>query len=76
MNWNIIRLTDKPAIKDRAAEWFHEKWGIPLTAYQESMEECLEGKKPVPQWYAAMENGKIVVYRNICQKGHFMWDHL
>ena len=50
MNWNIIRLTDKPEIKDRAAEWFHEKWGIPLEAYQESMETCLTKKQPVPQW--------------------------
>lgn len=60
MNYEIIRLTDRPELKEEAAEWFHEKWGIPLTAYQESMEECLEGKKPVPQWYAAMENGKII----------------
>lgn len=60
MNWNIIRLTDKPAIKDRAAEWFHEKWGIPLEAYQESMETCLTKKQPVPQWYMAMEDGNII----------------
>ena len=55
MNYNIVRLTDKPEIKEQAAQWFHEKWGIPLKAYMESMEECLTGRKSVPQWYIAME---------------------
>lgn len=41
MNYNIIRLMDRPEIKEKAAEWFHEKWGIPSEAYRESMEECL-----------------------------------
>ena len=27
-----------------AAEWFHEKWQIPVEAYRESMEECLQIK--------------------------------
>ncbi|MCI8694461.1 MAG: GNAT family N-acetyltransferase [Lachnospiraceae bacterium] len=60
MNYKIIRLTDQPEIKDEAAEWFHEKWGIPLEAYRESMEECLAEKSPVPQWYLAVENSAII----------------
>ena len=60
MYYNIIRLIDKPEIKDKAAEWFHAKWGIPLEAYQESMEECLRAESPVPQWYVAMENDYII----------------
>lgn len=52
MNYQIIRLTDKPEIKIQAAQWFHEKWNIPLAAYLESMEECLAQKSPVPQWYS------------------------
>lgn len=55
MNYKIIRLTDKPEMKEQAAEWFHEKWGIPLDAYRESMEECLSGHNPVPQWYLAID---------------------
>lgn len=42
------------------AEWFHEKWGIPLEAYLKSMAECLDGKAPVPQWYVAVEGNKII----------------
>ncbi len=60
MNYQIIRLTDKPEIKIRAAQWFHEKWNIPLAAYLESMEDCLAQKSPVPQWYVALENDEIV----------------
>ena len=32
MNCKIIRLTDKPELKEPAAGWFPEKWGIPLEA--------------------------------------------
>ena len=56
----IIKLRDMPERKEKMARWFHEKWGIPLEAYQESMEECLEKKTGVPQWYVAMEGGAIV----------------
>ena len=60
MNYEIIRLTDKPEMKEQAAEWFHEKWGIPLEAYIESMEDCLRKESPVPQWYMAVEGGRII----------------
>lgn len=60
MNYDIVWLADKPEIKEQAAQWFHEKWGIPLEAYMESMEECLAGTKPVPQWYVAMEGERII----------------
>lgn len=60
MNYQILRLTDRPELKETAAGWFHEKWGIPLEAYRESMDECLSAVGPVPQWYVAMDGGKIV----------------
>lgn len=60
MEYQIIRLADRPEIKEQAAQWFHEKWQIPLEAYLESMEESLSGKGPVPQWYVAMENDRII----------------
>ena len=56
----IISLINKPEIKGLMAEWFHEKWGIPLEAYLESMDECLDGKTTVPQWYVAVEGDKII----------------
>ena len=60
MKYKIIRLTDKPEMKEQAAQWFHEKWGIPLAAYMESMDECLANKSAVPQWYVALEERTIV----------------
>ncbi len=60
MNYEIIRLTDKPEIKEQAAQWFHEKWGIPLEAYIESMEDCLIKGNAVPQWYVAIDRGRII----------------
>lgn len=61
----IIKLSEKTEYKDRMANWFHEKWGIPLEAYLESMEECLKNAelkngKSVPQWYVQITDGKIV----------------
>ena len=39
----IRTLSRYPEWKDQAARWFHQKWGIPLVAYLESMDHCLEG---------------------------------
>ncbi len=60
MSYKIIRLTDKPELKEQSAQWFHEKWGVPKEAYIESMEDCLAKRNPVPQWYVAMENNRII----------------
>ena len=60
MDYKIIRLIDRPEIKEQAAQWFHEKWDIPLKAYMESMEDCLRGIKSVAQWYLAMEDDRII----------------
>lgn len=58
--YTIIRLTDKPEYKDMMASWFHEKWGIPKEAYEESMKEAIFGKMKYPQWYVVMDNEKII----------------
>lgn len=61
MSYTITRLSDKPVLKNVMAQWFHEKWDIPLKTYIASMDECLESNTPVPQWYAAVgDNGRII----------------
>lgn len=60
MDYQIIRLTDRPEIRDTAVQWFHEKWGIPVEAYRESMDECLRERGAVPQWYMAVKDGRII----------------
>jgi len=59
MGFQILNLRERGELMDRAAEWFHAKWGVPLDAYRESMEECLKRMGPVPQWYLAMDGETI-----------------
>ena len=56
----LLNLRERPDLLDRAAALFHEKWGVPLEAYRESMERCLRREFPVPQWYLAMNGEKIL----------------
>ena len=60
MQYNMITLRNHPALLETASRWFHEKWGIPLEAYRESMEACLQGLDPVPQWYVVLDGERIV----------------
>ncbi len=56
----LLKIREHAELAHRAAEWFHEKWGIPLEAYTESIRDCLAGAGSVPQWYAALEGGEII----------------
>lgn len=58
--WTIERLCDHPELMKTAARWFHEKWHVPLSAYEESIGECIAHPERVPQWYVAMEGGRLV----------------
>ena len=60
MEYSLVPLRDKPDMLQKAAAWFHQKWGVPMEAYRESMEDCLTGKGPVPQWYLALDGERIV----------------
>lgn len=56
----IFCLRERPELLLRAAEWFHEKWGIPRAAYEASMRDCLMGLGAVPQWYVTLADGAII----------------
>ena len=60
MGYEILRLREHHGLLEQAAEWFHAKWGIPLEAYRESMEQCIKNEGPVPQWYMAMDGDAIL----------------
>ena len=40
----IYLIERETTIKDRAAEWFHSKWGVPQEAYLECMEAYLNNE--------------------------------
>ncbi|NMP37855.1 MAG: GNAT family N-acetyltransferase [Clostridiales bacterium] len=55
----ILKIREHAELADKAAEWFHSKWNIPLEAYRESISECLNGESAVPQWYTAVVDCEI-----------------
>ncbi len=59
MSLEILNLRDHRELADQAAVWFHEKWGIPVQEYASSIEACLCQRGPVPQWYVAVDEGRI-----------------
>ena len=55
----LLRLREHPVWAEKAALWFHEMWGIPLEAYQESIADCVAARGSVPQWYLAVDGDRI-----------------
>lgn len=58
--YHIMNLREKPQWKQKAAQWFHEKWNVPVDAYLESIEESLNSENPAPQWYLAVKEEQII----------------
>ena len=56
----IICIRDMPALIDNAAEWFADKWGIPIREYSESMHESMTEASHIPQWYIVLHKNKII----------------
>lgn len=56
----LRKIREHNEMAKKAAEWFHEKWEVPLEAYKESIGACLKRENPVPQWYVAMDGETIV----------------
>lgn len=58
--YEIVSILEHKELKEQAAEWFHQKWGISREAYIESMELCLQNSSAVPQWYIVLDSDKII----------------
>lgn len=58
--WELVRVSERPELAGEAAQWFHEKWGIPLEAYRESMAQSIAQPDGVPFWLLALDAGRIV----------------
>ena len=57
--YRYITLLEVPELKDTAAEWFHNKWGVPKEAYLECMEAYLNHETDYG-WYLCLDGEKIV----------------
>ena len=54
----FISLREDPSRKAEAAQWFHEKWGVPEEAYLSCMESYLAGMTEYG-WYLCLADGTI-----------------
>ena len=55
----FVVLRDRKELKNKAAQWFHEKWGVPKEAYLECIEAYISGETEYG-WYLCMDGEKIV----------------
>ena len=57
--YKYITLREKPELKDTAASWFHNKWGVPKEAYLECMDAYLNNETEYG-WYLCLDDENIV----------------
>ena len=57
-NLKYIILRERPGLKNAAAQWFHQKWGVPTEAYLACMDDYLNGKTEYG-WYLCLDGDKI-----------------
>lgn len=60
-DYHIVRISKHSSLKDKAAQWFHDKWGIPKSAYLESMEEAIRRENAYPEWYVAIDKNDRII---------------
>ncbi len=58
-DYSYITLRDDPALKKAAAQWFHDKWGVPQEAYLECMDSYLNNETEYG-WYLCLDGSRIV----------------
>ena len=59
MELQYRKLRNIPDMKDVAAQWFHDMWGVPKEAYLECMDAYLAGETEYG-WYVCLDGEKIV----------------
>ena len=57
--FKLIPLRRQPELLDRAAAWFHEKWGVPQEAYLECMQAYLN-RETEYGWYLCLDGDRII----------------
>lgn len=58
---SIKKLCDNPEFLEESAIWFSKKWGIPVEEYKESIQECIDKKIGVPQWYVVVNEKQEMI---------------
>lgn len=58
-DYKYITLRERQQLKDKAAKWFHSKWGVPKEAYLECMEAYLNNETEYG-WYLCLDGDRII----------------
>lgn len=58
-SYQYIALREKPEMERLAAEWFHDKWGVPEEAYLECMDAYLRNVTEYG-WYLCLDGNRII----------------
>ena len=58
-DYAFVSLRERPELLDRAADWFHDKWGVPQEAYLSCMTAYLTGETE-NGWYLCLDGEKII----------------
>ena len=58
-NVTYITLRERPELENDAAQWFHQKWGVPVDAYLACMDAYLANETEYG-WYLCLDGGNIV----------------
>lgn len=57
--YTYLPLRQQPERKETAAQWFHEKWGVPSEAYLACMEAYLREETEYG-WYLCLDEDRII----------------
>ena len=57
--YSYFNLRERPELKEVAANWFHEKWGVPTEAYKECIDAYIDGTTEYG-WYLCLDEDKNV----------------
>lgn len=57
----IIKLANHPELREQAAIWFSDKWGIPVEAYRDSIQSSIEQPEGIPQWYVILDDTQQII---------------
>ena len=57
----ITDLRMQPQWIQKAAQWFHSKWGVPLEAYLQRMNDALTVDCGVPAWHIILNEQEEII---------------
>ena len=57
--YKIVTLRERKDLADKAANWFHSKWGVPVEAYKECIDAYISNEAEYG-WYLCLDGEKII----------------